>query len=367
MEDWEKEAFNKIKEKYNLEETLIIDSNSYPKHKIFVFSNAKDSIVYGVKGYGTKDEEFFAEKDYKINIDYWPSKIRYKNGKLFMGHIDIDKLVDEDIKEEEEKIKKEIIYEDKEKELPRGIKIVERKIISPRDFSIDKFCYNCPGGITADIRYNLALRYLTNNRFPSHYTMTHAFNGYGSSGIELERHFDEIINTKIKFPLWVLFADWFMEKDCFVFGKQNPNFKKALERNIEHLNSIDVTREKLLSDPRKYEKNGEWITHEEMWENGWGRNTRTGLLSSKIEKINMVYDLGEEDPDCEEPYEIRGSIAALMYYDIPLWTGQPFGRRITIVGDDVKFKDAEMYIDLKGKIRDKNKVLSDGPKIIFFK
>jgi hypothetical protein len=33
---------------------------------------------------------------------------------------------------------------------------------------------------------------------------------------------------------------------------------------------------------------------------------------------------------------------------------------------DTKFKDAEMYIDLKGNTRDKYKILSEGPKVIFF-
>jgi hypothetical protein len=81
------------------------------------------------------------------------------------------------------------------------------------------------------------------------------------------------------------------------------------------------------------------------------------FLNSEKDITDLMYQL-------ENDIAEKG-IASLIYHEIPLFTCHTFGRKIKVVGD-IKFKDAEMYVDLKGYTRDKYKILSEGPKVIFF-
>lgn len=310
--------------------------------------------------------------------------------KICYDGTDPDGVIKKCIEEEKEKVENEIIgkrliYEDEEKTLPglsEEIKIVERKIVKPKKIPglgptpgyvvpSYRFIYKEPNEhpLVSSIRAILIMRRLTNDRFPSLYTATHAIDGNDRVYLEPEllnynkliKEFDKFVDKDVPFPLWVLSADLYCGLDGFVFGKNNLGFKKKLEENTKNLISLerpDETKEEILS-------HFEITTCKEAFYDPFfhGYDAIGLILAKYIEKIDKeICRLGEE----EYIREKAGTIAALMHYNIPAWTKEPCGRRITILSN-VKWKDAEMYINLFGEVRDSERILYPGPKIIFFK
>jgi hypothetical protein len=327
---------------------------------------------------------------------------------------------EEILKEVEEDIKKEIKYEDTEKVLPGDIKVIERKINKfpipihyDKDYNnlITKLVEEKIGerlkekikkqmegkkdwedyyrmSLNIDIRrieYELsylAFRYITNGRFPSFYTAAHIYNGYlnGTSSktkeYKVRTAFDEVLNDKIRFPIWVSFTDTFYSERerIFIFGKRNPVFKKALKKTAKFLESRGFTLQELCNRTISYSAKKlrrDWkslLDHSHLHSVEY-----LDLLYKKenVEKVALVEDIYHRMIGIREPTSLEKeglgwfAIAALMHYEIPMFICPTNGIKIEILGD-IKFKDAEMYVDMKGYTRDKYKILSEGPKVIFF-
>ena len=329
-------------------------------------------------------------------------KVEYKD-------VYYDLLTQKIIKELTEEIKKEIEYEDREKVLPGDIKVVERKIIKfPIFKNYEEFIKDqvekelgklIKRGLKKRVEYLewdyilqiiqeiecLAFRHITNGRFPSYYTATHVYNGYCNGNWSEESKkwkaktaFDEILNDKINFPIWISFAYHF-PVDCkgertFIFGKKIPVFEKALEETAKKFETNYFSFKELLSLVIKHPA-AELST-------SWRRILATEHplgpqhldLLCKIEGVNEVALVGAATYDAiDKTWEthIREkrleelAIPTLMYHDVPLFTCPTRGVKINVLGD-IKFKDAEMYLDLLGYTRDKYKILSEGPKVLFF-
>jgi hypothetical protein len=336
------------------------------------------------------------------------------------------------LKEVEEEIKKEIKYEDKEKVLPGDIKVIERKIIkdpihetifNPYNNNLyyltSKVVKEEIGGVlkkrikehmgskkgwedyyessvSADISRVedeircLALRYITNGRFPSYYTAVHVYNAYlggrwcnGIREYKVKTAFDEVLNDKVRFSIWISFADNFKSaakgERLFVFGKKNPAFKKALEKTAKKFETKYLSFKKLYNYMIVHPTQGLSYSWREIILDGHSISTGHLDLLGEIEKTKEVVLVGPADSNINNMNDkyrkreefIRGegleplAIATLMHYDIPLFTCPTNGVKIDILGD-IKFRDAEMYVDIMGYTRDKYKILSKGPKVIFF-
>jgi hypothetical protein len=111
----------------------------------------------------------------------------------------------------------------------------------------------------------LALWYITNGRFPSYYTAIHVYNGYldgkwcdGIRERKVKTDFDEVLNDKIIFPIWISFADTFRgaRERIFVFGKKNQAFKKALEETAKEFETKHLSFKELYNYMMKHPTKG---------------------------------------------------------------------------------------------------------------
>jgi hypothetical protein len=330
---------------------------------------------------------------------------------------------EEILREVEEDIKKQIKYEDTEKVLPGDIKVIERKIFKFPVLHIDYIDYNIliaklveekigerlkekiknymkgkegwEDYYKRSLKENisrvkdeftcLAFRYITDDRFPSYYTAVHIYNGYLNCELnkEVKEHkvrtaFDEVLNDKIRFPIWVSFADNFFGASkgerLFVFGKKNPAFKKALEETAKEFETKYLSFKQLCNYMIKHPTEGLSYSWGKFILDGHQLSTGHLDLLGEIEKTNEVVLVGflNNVDKCKKWKEFIVekelqpiAIPTMMHYNVPLFTCPSNGVQINILGD-IKFKDAEMYVDMKGYTRDKYKILSEGPKVIFF-
>jgi hypothetical protein len=262
----------------------------------------------------------------------------------------------------------------------------------------DRRFYSTPEGL-------MLLRELTNGRYPSYFTISHACGGsdngasrnldwFNQKGYDL---FDEEIieGLCIASPVnnrafmaelddytlkgWDKFEKTLGHTPLFVFGMQNPNFAEFLLRKYEGIN--DLTKLKDLTRRNRFSE----LTASRTEGTKWGG---TGIvLINYDERVTFVSDL-------EEPKKLYANrarkygyhpINALipeedyaMLFDLPIWAEDCDGGYVTTDGSrsyvydngaykdvpenqrkPLRWKDSEMMIDMYG--------LFDGErKVVFF-